>query len=52
MHYAQIDSNNIVIGISMLSGEIENEKMIPIKEYDIELLGKKYDSKTKTFIKA
>lgn len=42
--YAQIDSNNICYVISNLSGEVKSNDMIRLSEYDISLLGKKYDN--------
>jgi hypothetical protein len=42
--YAQINSNNIVVGVSSLSGDINASDMIRITEYDIFLLGKKYEN--------
>lgn len=41
--YAQIDENSICVGISELSGKIINKTMIPINEYDMSILGKKYN---------
>jgi hypothetical protein len=41
-YYAQIDENNICIGISMLSGEVNAENMISIENYNIDYLGKIY----------
>jgi hypothetical protein len=38
--YAQIDANNVVIGISQLSGEVTADHMIPIDSYDLSLIGK------------
>lgn len=42
MIYAQLNEESICIGISQLSGKIENEKMIEIESYDTSLLGKRY----------
>ena len=42
MIYAQLNEESICIGVSQLSGKIENEKMIEIESYDTSLLGKKY----------
>lgn len=44
MYYAQIDSNNICIGISQLKGDVNNPNMIKIGSYDKSLLGKIYDN--------
>ena len=40
--YAQLGNNGIIVGISQLSGEVIQDNMIEISEYDTELLGKKY----------
>ena len=44
MFYAQLNENNICVGVSQLSGEVKAENMIEIEAYDALLLGKKYDS--------
>lgn len=44
MIYAQLDNNNICIGISQLSGEVQSENMLQIEHYDTTLLGKKYEN--------
>ncbi len=44
MFYLQLDINNIVVGISELSGKIEKETMIEIEKFDDSLLGKKYEN--------
>lgn len=43
MIYAQLDNNNVCIGISQLSGEVQMENMLQIKSYDVTILGKKYE---------
>lgn len=43
-YYAQIDENNICYNVSSLSGEINSDNMIRLSDYDISLLGKKYDN--------
>ncbi len=43
MTYAQLNEENICIGISELSGEVEGDNMILLDNYDISLLGKKYN---------
>lgn len=40
---AQIDTQNICVGISQLSGEIDVENMIPIDSMDGALIGKRYN---------
>ena len=42
--YAQIDENNICVGISELSGEIIENSMIPLDKYDLSILDKKYNN--------
>lgn len=44
-YYAQIDENNICIGVSQLSGEINAPNMILLESYDASLLGKKYNNR-------
>ena len=46
--YVQIDDENIVIGISQLSGEVISDNMILINDIEVEL-GSTYDSSTQTF---
>ena len=41
-YYATLDENNIVTGVSNLSGEIIQANMISIDKYDNTLIGKKY----------
>ena len=43
MFYAQLNDDNICVGVSDLSGEVINEKLIKIENIDDELIGKKYD---------
>lgn len=43
-YYAQIDENNICVGISDLSGEVNAPDMIKIDNYNEALLGKKYNN--------
>ena len=42
MRYAQINSNNICIADSFLSGEVTAADMIPLSEQDTSPLGKRY----------
>ena len=42
--YAQIDDNNICVGVSELSGEVYSEKMITLDSYDASVMGKKYNN--------
>lgn len=41
--YAEIDANNICVGVSELADYVEAENMIEIESYDITLLGKLYN---------
>lgn len=41
--YAQLNDNEIVVGVSLLSGEVSFEHMIPLPTYDLTVLGKKYN---------
>ena len=40
--YAQLNEENICIGISQLSGKVAAENMIELASYDTSILGKKY----------
>jgi hypothetical protein len=40
--YAQLNNENICIGLSQLSGEVSSENLIKLESYDASLLGKKY----------
>jgi len=42
MVYAQINDENICIGVSQLSGEVALDSMIQLETYDEKVLGKKY----------
>lgn len=42
MIYAQLNEENICIGISQLSGKVAAENMIELASYDTSILGKKY----------
>lgn len=41
-YYAQLNEENICLGISQLSGKIAAENMIELASYDTGILGKKY----------
>jgi len=43
-YYTNLNDNNIVKGISNLSGEVVQPHMIRIDEYDESLIGKKYEN--------
>lgn len=42
MIYAQINEENICVGVSQLSGEVDSPLLIPIAEFDSSVIGKKY----------
>jgi len=44
MIYAQLNKENICVGLSQLSGEVEKDGMLQIENYDASLLGKKYNN--------
>lgn len=44
VNYAQLDAENICVGISQLSGAVELPYMLPIETPDISLIGKKYNN--------
>lgn len=44
LYYAQLNENNICIGVSQLSGEVISPDMILLQSYDAPLLGKKYNN--------
>ena len=41
--YAQLNEENICIGISQLSGEMNVSNMVLLEEYDASIAGKKYE---------
>lgn len=43
-NYAQLDDNNLVVGINQTTGTIDAAHMVEIAEYDASLLGKKYEN--------
>ena len=44
MIYAQLNEENICIGVSDLSGEVEADNMILLESFDVDILGKKYNN--------
>jgi hypothetical protein len=42
-YYAQINDDNIVTGVSHLSGEVSRDNLISIPSYDTSLIGKTWD---------
>lgn len=47
--YAQLNDENIVMAVSQLSGEVDAPNMIQIDSFDYNLLGKRYNVKTREF---
>lgn len=43
-HYAQLNENNICIGVSSLSGEVNQLDMIRLTSADIDYLNRKYEN--------
>lgn len=41
--YAQLDSENYCIGISQLSGEVIQDNLVQLEEYDSSYMGRLYD---------
>ena len=41
--YAKLNEDNICIGVSQLSGEVNLPSMILLETYDVTLLGKRYN---------
>lgn len=42
-NYAQLDEQGFCVGLSSLSGKIENTNAILINEYDLSYIGRRYD---------
>lgn len=42
--YAQLNENNICIGVSQLSGEVIQNNMIPITSMDTDYIWRKYEN--------
>lgn len=49
MIYVQLDNTNKAVGLSDLSGEVIADHMILVETYDLDLLGRVYDTATGTF---
>ena len=47
--YAQLNDNGYCISVSDLSGEVIDEKMIPLTDFDDSYLGRKYDITNKSW---
>ena len=43
-HYAQLNEENICVGISQLNGKVDVENMIELETPDASLLGMKYEN--------
>ena len=43
MIYAQLDMNNVCVGLSQLSDEVNESNMLQIEFYDTALIGKKFE---------
>ena len=41
-YYAQLNEENICVGISQLSGKVNEPSLIPLSEFDITIIGKMY----------
>lgn len=42
--YAQLDENNVCTGISRLSGEAQDHRLVPIESFDRDLFWRKYEN--------
>lgn len=49
MYYAQLNENDICIGVSQLGGEVDEVCLVAIESYDETLLGKRYNVETGEF---
>ena len=47
--YAQLNDNGYCVSVSDLAGEVIDEKMIPITDFDYSYLGRKYDITNKSW---
>lgn len=47
--YAQITEQGYCCGVSELSGEVQQEDMIPLDSFDTSYIGRKYDTKNKVW---
>lgn len=43
-YYAQLDENNICIGVSCLSGEVQNDNLVRIDSMNDDYIWKKYEN--------
>lgn len=46
---AQLNDNDVCIGVSRLKGEVVQDNIVPISEFDENIMGKKYDRVGKFF---
>lgn len=44
MIYVQLDENDIVIGISALSGNVDDSKLVNVEKFDTDYLYRKYEN--------
>lgn len=42
-YYAQVNEEKICFSVSQLAGEVMREDMIRLEDYDVSLLGKRWD---------
>jgi hypothetical protein len=50
MHfYAQLNAEDIVIGVSQLNGEVESEMYVSMDNFDTSVIGKKYNRDKEIF---
>lgn len=43
-YYAQLNEENICVGVSQLSGKVNKSSLILLSEFDTSLMGKKYNN--------
>ncbi|AUS95048.1 hypothetical protein CDQ84_12180 [Clostridium thermosuccinogenes] len=48
-YYAQLNENNICVGVSMLSGEVNASNMVQISDYSEDYIYRKYDAEAQTW---
>ena len=50
MYFAQLNENNVVVGISDLIEHANDERLVEISDFDVSLVGKLYDASSATFV--
>ena len=45
-YYAQLNADNVAVGVSQLSGAVDNPQLIPLETYDADVMGKKWNGST------